>query len=238
MTLDTNSKKVFFSTSLPAHYNASIIESTINGLHFKIDDVEISTKLVGGFNIYNILATYSVALELKQDKSKVLPILSNIDFVSGRFNIVKNSMITAIVDYAHTPDALKKVILSISNFCSTQKNLITVIGCGGDRDRGKRSIMGKVAAENSSLSIFTSDNPRFEDPKLIIDDMCLDLSEKLNNKVERIINREEAIRFAIRNASNESIVLVAGKGHEKFQEINGVKTPFDDLKILKKHLKI
>ena len=143
-----------------------------------------------------------------------------------------------VVDYAHTPDALQKIILTISNFCVVQNDLIIVIGCGGDRDVGKRSIMGKIAAENSYISIFTSDNPRFEDPDSIIDDMCLSLSDDLKNKTYRIIDRCDAIRVSVSKAKKGSIVLIAGKGHENFQESNGKKTPFNDLQKLKEILKV
>ena len=137
-----------------------------------------------------------------------------------------------VVDYAHTPDALKKVILSISNFCTINKDLIIVLGCGGNRDYGKRSIMGKIACENSNSAIFTSDNPRLENPESIINDMFSALSSELKNKVQTILNREEAIRFAVNSASTGSVILVAGKGHEKFQDSRGEKTPFDDFIIL------
>lgn len=177
-------------------------------------------------------------MELGQDKMKVLQYLSTVNAPPGRFDIIRSEQgVIGIVDYAHTPDALKKVILSISNFCSINKDLIVVVGCGGDRDRGKRSVMGKIASENSSLAIFTSDNPRSEDPNSIIEDMCADLSDILKNKVQKITNRQDAIISAVQSASADSIVLVAGKGHEKFQEINNKKIPFDDIQILKKYLK-
>ena len=151
--------------------------------------------------------------------------------------IRSRSGVIGIIDYAHTPDALKKAILSISDFCDIHKNLIIVLGCGGNRDRGKRCIMGKIAAQNSLISIFTSDNPRSENPDSIIHDMCEDLSNELKNKVHKIINREDAIDAAVRFSSNKSIILIAGKGHEQFQEINGKKIPFNDFKTLKKLLK-
>ena len=238
MTLDTVSRKVLYSFKKQAHYNASLIESNINGLSIIIDDVEISTKLTGAFNAYNLLVTYVVAKELKQDKIKILKLLSDLSFVPGRFNILKSqSNITGIIDYAHTPDALKQVLQSISSLCSLKKELIIVLGCGGNRDKGKRSIMGRIAAENSQLSIFTSDNPRWENPDSIIDDMCSGLSKSMCNNIKRITNREEAISVAVNQASSGYIVLVCGKGHEKFQELNGVKSPFDDFLILQKFLK-
>ncbi len=238
MLIDTNSKKIFFSLKKTSNYHATVIENNIDGLALELEKMELSTKLIGKFNAYNLLAAYSVAIELNQDKMSVLNLLSNLESPAGRFNIIKSkSGIIGIVDYAHTPDALKKIIVSISNFCTINKNLIIVVGCGGDRDQGKRSIMGKIASEHASLAIFTSDNPRFENPESIINDMSSDLSDTLCKKVHKIINREEAICFAVNNASKESIILVAGKGHEKFQEISGEKTPFDDFKILEKLLK-
>ena len=238
MLMDTESKKVFYSIKKKAHYQASIVEDTINGLTMSIDDIQVSSELIGQFNAYNLLTAYSIATELGQDKIKILEYLSSVQAPPGRFNIIRSEKgVIGIVDYAHTPDALKKVVLSISNFCTINKDLIIVVGCGGDRDRGKRSIIGKIASENSSLAIFTSDNPRSEDPNSIIEDMCADLSGILKNNVRKIINREEAIISAIQSASVDSIVLIAGKGHEKFQEINNEKIPFDDVQILKKILK-
>ena len=238
MLMNTDSKKVFYSIKQKAHYKASIIEDNIAGLTIMIDDIQFSTQLIGAFNAYNLLTAYSVAMELGQDKMKVLQYLSTVNAPPGRFDIIRSEQgVIGIVDYAHTPDALKKVILSISNFCSINKDLIVVVGCGGDRDRGKRSVMGKIASENSSLAIFTSDNPRSEDPNSIIEDMCADLSDILKNKVQKITNRQDAIISAVQSASADSIVLVAGKGHEKFQEINNKKIPFDDIQILKKYLK-
>jgi UDP-N-acetylmuramoyl-L-alanyl-D-glutamate--2,6-diaminopimelate ligase len=238
MLMNTESKKVFYSIKNKSHYEASIVEDTIAGLTMSIDDIQVSSELIGEFNAYNILTTYSVARELGQDKIKILQYLSTIQAPPGRFNIIRlKKGLIAIVDYAHTPDALKKVILSISNFCSINKDLIIVVGCGGDRDRGKRSIMGQIASENSSLAIFTSDNPRSEDPNSIIDDMCAELSDTLKKKVRKILNREEAIISAVQSASAGSIILIAGKGHEKFQEINNEKMPFDDIQILKNILK-
>tara|TARA_Y100001968_G_scaffold148681_1_gene135977 strand:- start:309 stop:1763 length:1455 start_codon:yes stop_codon:yes gene_type:complete len=238
MLMDTESKKVFYSIKNKAHYQASILEDTITGLTMSIDDIQVSSELIGQFNAYNLLTAYSIARELGQDKIKILEYLSSVQAPPGRFNIIRSEKgVIGIVDYAHTPDALKKVVLSISNFCTINKDLIIVVGCGGDRDRGKRSIIGKIASENSSLAIFTSDNPRSEDPNSIIEDMCADLSDILKNNVRKIINREEAIISAIQSASLGSIVLIAGKGHEKFQEINNQKIPFDDVQILKKILK-
>ena len=236
--LDTKSKIFFYGINSNAHYRASIIESNLLGLSLEIDQHNIATRLTGDFNAYNLLAVYSVALQLGQDRMKVLKLLSSISPVPGRFNIIRSLKysVVGIVDYAHTPDALQKVISSISNFCNPTQDLIIVLGCGGNRDKGKRPIMGKIAFQSSSQIIFTSDNPRFEDPQSIIEDMCVDLPKDTHSKVHKIQNREEAICFAFNQANTESVVLVAGKGHEKFQEIGGDKNPFDDAEIIKKIL--
>ncbi len=232
--LDTKSKKIFYAINSNAHYNASIIESNLLGLSLEIGKQTIATRLIGDFNAHNILAVYAVARQLGQDNVKVLKLLSSISPVPGRFNIIRSpkSNVVGIVDYAHTPDALRKVILSISNFCNPTQDLIIVLGCGGNRDKGKRPIMGKIAFQSSSQIIFTSDNPRFEDPTSIIDDMCLELPKETGNKIHKIQNREEAICFAFNQVNRESVVLVAGKGHEKFQEIGNNKKPFDDAQII------
>ena len=202
-------------------------------MSLEIDGFEISTRLIGDFNAYNILAAYSVALELNQSSKKVAFALSLIKPAPGRLNVLRSKNgLTAIVDYAHSPDALKKIISSISNFCITKNHLITVVGCGGNRDIGKRSIMGKIVAESSYLTIFTSDNPRFENPNSIIKDMMSDLSMDAKKKVYKIVDRCDAISFAVSKANKECIILIVGKGHEKTQEINGIKKPFDDLQII------
>ena len=237
--MDTKSKKIFYGLNNSPHYKGHILESTTDGLTVSIDKYEISTQLVGDFNIYNLLVAYSVATQFVDNKGHVASLLSNISPVPGRFNTVKTSTnILGIVDYAHTPDALKKAILSISNFCTTRMDLIVVVGCGGDRDRGKRAEMGQIAVQNSRWSIFTSDNPRFEDPTQIIADMCQGVSKDFRQRVKKIINREDAIKKAVELACMGSIILVSGKGHEKFQESGGVKRPFDDMEVLKKYLKI
>ena len=254
---DMSAKYQEYGLGVSNWYHASSIESTINGLslslgvpNFQLPDheadylfdkynISIATSLVGDFNAYNLLAAYSVACEFGVEKSLIKRGLNGIQAVPGRFNVLKGKDgVVGIVDYAHTPDALSKVISSIGKFCDVEKDLIIVVGCGGNRDAGKRSIMAKIAAENSSLSIFTSDNPRFENPESILDDMCADLESTLARKIKRITNREDAIRTAVESASKGEIVLIAGKGHENYQEIRSVRHPFDDFKILKKILKI
>ncbi|MBJ04813.1 MAG: UDP-N-acetylmuramoyl-L-alanyl-D-glutamate--2,6-diaminopimelate ligase [Flavobacteriales bacterium] len=236
---NTLSKKIYYSLEQSADYYAKILQSDLNGLLMKIDDHELSTNLIGDFNAYNILAAYAVACELNQQSNLVIRALSLAKSAPGRFNTLRtNSGLTAIIDYAHSPDALIQIISSISKFCTTKKNLITVIGCGGNRDKGKRSIMGKIVSQYSYKSIFTSDNPRFENPDSIINDMMSDLNDEIKENVHTITNRYDAISFAVKQAKKKSIILVVGKGHEKTQEINGVKTPFDDFKIVSKLLKI
>ena len=226
-------------------YTGTILQNNIDGLTLKFDEldelesVEMNTNLVGNFNAYNLLAAYAVWVELGFSKERFKVLVSSMGQVPGRFNLLRSKDgIIGVVDYAHTPDALSKVINSIGKFCDVKKDLIIVIGCGGNRDVGKRSIMGKIAAESSRLSIFTSDNPRFENPESILDDMCSDLGSMLDKKIKRITNREDAIRIAVESASKGQIILVAGKGHEKYQEIKGTYFPFDDFHTLKKILKI
>tara|TARA_S200000501_G_scaffold378233_1_gene439861 strand:+ start:1166 stop:2623 length:1458 start_codon:yes stop_codon:yes gene_type:complete len=238
MVLESKSKKVFYSLHKKSHYNATLLDSDSTGLVISIDGNEICTSLAGDFNAYNLLAAFSVAMELGENKSQVLRLLSTLLPVPGRFNTINSEYgIFGIIDYAHTPEALSQVISSISNFGNTKQNLIIVIGCGGNRDRGKRPEMAKIASEHSKLIILTSDNPRFEKPKSIIADMLDGIKDDNQNKVKTIIDREEAIKFAVKSSVKGSIILVAGKGHEKYQDINGQKLPFDDYLVLKKFLK-
>tara|TARA_Y100001968_G_scaffold328598_1_gene376095 strand:+ start:878 stop:2332 length:1455 start_codon:yes stop_codon:yes gene_type:complete len=235
MLMDTKSKKILYGIQSNTHYKASVLESSFSGLSLNIENKSVNTMLIGDFNAYNLLAVYAVAHQLGQDKNSIIHALSMIQPVAGRFNIIKSeSGVIGLVDYAHTPDALQKVVLSIANFCNPVKDLIIVLGCGGNRDQGKRSIMGQIAFKNSIKTIFTSDNPRNEDPMSIINDMCLALPDRDHEKVHKMINRKEAIKFACGYASKGQVVLVAGKGHEQFQEINGEKQPFDDFQILSK----
>ena len=237
--MDTQSKKLLYGIRNRAHHNTVIVENTIDGLTLEFDGVEITTKLAGNFNAYNLLAAYTVALHFNQEKKLIQKHLSSIQQIPGRFNLLRSKGgVIGIIDYAHTPDALQKVIASISSFCNIKNDLIVVIGCGGNRDQGKRSLMGKIAYEESNMSIFTSDNPRYEDPNKIINDMLKDVSDEDKKDIQLIPNREDAICLAVKYASKGSVILLAGKGHEKFQDINGVKTPFNDFKILKKLLKI
>ena len=195
------------------------------------------TKLIGGFNVYNLLSIYAVAVLLEQDKLNTLTAISNLNAVEGRFQYIKSQdNISGIVDYAHTPDALKNVLGTISEIRTNNETVITVVGCGGDRDKAKRPLMAQIACEYSNKVILTSDNPRSENPEQIINDMKAGVEPQHYKKVLSITNREEAIKTACMLAESNDIILVAGKGHEKYQEINGEKFPFDDLEILKKNL--
>jgi len=217
-----------------SNFSCKILESDFSGMLLNIDGNEVWTKLIGQFNAYNLLAIYSSAILLNQDKIKILTEISKLTSVDGRFQFLKSdSGIIGIVDYAHTPDALKNVLNTINDIRTRNEKLITLIGCGGDRDKDKRPIMAKIACELSDKIILTSDNPRSENPEQIIKDMRVGVDAIHFKKVLAITNREEAIKTACAIAEKGDIILVAGKGHEKYQEINGEKHPFDDLKILK-----
>ena len=202
-----------------------------------MDNVELWSKLIGSFNAYNLLAVYSTAILLGQDKMNVLMTISTLDSVEGRFEYVRSdSGITGIVDYAHSPDALKNVLSTIKDIRSGNEQVITVVGCGGDRDSAKRPIMSKIACDLSDRVILTSDNPRSEDPESILKQMQNGIEKQNTKKTLSIVDRREAIRTAVALARPGDIVLVAGKGHEKYQEVNGVKYPFDDMGVLKENL--
>ena len=200
-----------------------------------IDNSEIWTKLIGKFNASNILAIYSVGRIYNQDKINLLTGISNLESVVGRLqSFLSINKVTVIIDYAHTPDAIENVISTINNIKKSNQNLITVIGCGGDRDKDKRAIMGKISTDLSSRVIFTSDNPRSEDPQSIIDDMVQGVSNFNNDKVLIEVERKKAIKQAKENSVKGDIVLIAGKGHEDYQELrNNKRVYFDDYKIAK-----
>jgi UDP-N-acetylmuramoyl-L-alanyl-D-glutamate--2,6-diaminopimelate ligase len=209
------------------------LESSFDGMLLKINSSEVWSKLVGRFNAYNILAVYSTASILGVPEDELLMSISNLQAVDGRFQFYKKSKITAIVDYAHTPDALENILNSINEIKSIDNNLITVVGCGGNRDKSKRPLMGDIATSLSSKVIFTSDNPRNEDPELIIEEMTRGVKPFHSNKSISITNRKEAIKAACQFAKSNDIILIAGKGHETYQEIKGVKSDFDDFDIVK-----
>ncbi|GAB4266299.1 MAG: UDP-N-acetylmuramoyl-L-alanyl-D-glutamate--2,6-diaminopimelate ligase [Saprospiraceae bacterium] len=223
----------------PADFKARILDNSLEGLLLDLDGVELHARLIGAFNAYNLLTAYAVAMLLGQEKEEVLPVLSNLRGAEGRFETVKNpeTGVLGIVDYAHTPDALEKVLSTIHQLNRGKGKVITVVGAGGDRDRSKRPLMAKVAANYSDTVILTSDNPRSEEPEAIIEEMKAGLPP-VAKTVLSIVNRREAIKTAAALAGKGDIILVAGKGHEKYQEIKGVKTPFDDVRELTEALGI
>ncbi|MCK4408398.1 MAG: UDP-N-acetylmuramoyl-L-alanyl-D-glutamate--2,6-diaminopimelate ligase, partial [Bacteroidales bacterium] len=218
-------------------FKCKIIENQIEGLQLNIDGEDVWFRIIGNFNAYNLLAVYATAILLGEEKSKVLTALSSLKTVEGRFEYIKTqNNIIAIIDYAHTPDALKNILDAISAIRTKNEQLITVVGAGGDRDKKKRSLIGKVAAEKSDKVILTSDNPRSEDPEQIIEEIKNGVDPVNYKKVISITNRKEAIKTACVLARAGDIILVAGKGHEKYQEIKGIKYPFNDKQILKEYL--
>ena len=238
MLQNTKAHKVSYAIKSPADHKCRIIENHLNGLLLNIDNKEVWVKLIGTFNAYNVLAVYSVAVLLKQDPINILTALSTLNSVEGRFQYLKSeSGIIGIVDYAHTPDALKNVLETIKGIRTGNEQVITLAGCGGDRDAAKRPIMAQIACQFSNKVILTSDNPRSEDPEEILNQMQKGIDPVEAKKTLRITDRKEAIRTACSLAKQGDIILVAGKGHEKYQEIKGVKHPFDDFEILKETLK-
>ncbi len=222
-----------------ADYKAKVIENHFNGIQLFIDGTELYTQLVGGFNAYNMLAVYAVSMELEMDKLEVLTALSQLKSVDGRFQHTRTeNNVTAIVDYAHTPDALKNVLKTIKDIRTGNEQVITVVGCGGDRDKSKRPVMATIAASYSDRVILTSDNPRSEDPEQIIADMQEGIEALHFKKTFSITNRKEAIKMACSVANKGDIILIAGKGHEKYQEVKGERFPFDDFEIVNQTLKM
>ncbi len=237
MIQNTKAAKYSYSLQTMADFKCRIIENELHGLFLNIDGVETSTKLVGSFNAYNILAVYAAAILLGEDKIEVLKQLSNLNAAEGRFEYIKSkNNITAIVDYAHTPDALLNVLKTIEAIRTKNEQLITVVGAGGNRDAQKRPIMAKIASEMSDMLILTSDNPRDENPEDILQQMQVGVDISMKRKVLTILNRKEAIKTACAMAKSGDIILVAGKGHEKYQEIKGIKHHFDDKEILTEFL--
>jgi UDP-N-acetylmuramoyl-L-alanyl-D-glutamate--2,6-diaminopimelate ligase len=234
MLQNTNARKYLYSLKTMADFKGKIIEDSLLGLELMIDDVEVHFRLIGTFNAYNLLAVYGAAVCLGEDKANVLRVLSNTTGAEGRFDFIvsPNEKIVGIIDYAHTPDALLNVLATIKNLRQSQENIITVVGCGGNRDRTKRPEMAEVACEYSDKIIFTSDNPRDEDPEEIIKEMQKGVPITARKKCLSITDRKEAIKTAVSLAQKEDIILVAGKGHEKYQETKGVKKHFDDKEVL------
>ncbi len=239
MLQNTKAKKHTYGLKKMADYKAKIITNSIEGLEMEIGDRNVWFKLIGDFNAYNLLTVYGAACLLGEDPEMVLMKLSALTGAPGRFELVMpGSRFTAIVDYAHTPDALKNVLETIEHFRTGQEQVISVVGCGGDRDRTKRALMAAVACKYSTKIIFTSDNPRSEDPMQIIREMQTGVGPSEAKKTLVMVDREEAIKTACMLAKEKDIILVAGKGHENYQEIKGVKHPFDDKEVLSRMLKM
>ncbi len=234
MLQNTAAKKYFYSLKTLADFKGKILENGLTGLHMTINDLEVYFKLIGEFNAYNLLAVYGVAVCLGEDKNQVLQILSTLTGAEGRFDYVisEHENVVGIIDYAHTPDALLNVLVTIKNLKKGDKKIITVVGCGGNRDQTKRPIMAAVACQYSDKVILTSDNPRYEDPAEILKQMEAGVNVVSRKKSITISDRREAIKTAVSLSEKEDIVLVAGKGHEKYQEVNGVKYEFDDKQVL------
>lgn len=235
MLQNTKARKLGYSNRAMADYRCKVMESHFDGMLLNLDDQEIWTRFVGLFNASNLLAVYATAIELGQDKDEVLAIMSNLQPVQGRFETIRSlDGKYAIVDYAHTPDALKNVLVAISEIRTRNEQVITVVGAGGDRDKTKRPEMAKEALRASDKVILTSDNPRTEDPEAIIKDMETGVEGQYKNRVVSITSRRDAIKTAALLAQPGDIILIAGKGHEDYQEVNGVKHHFDDREEIKK----
>ncbi len=234
MLQNTNAQKITYSTHSMADFRCKVLENHFDGMLLNLDDREIWTRFVGNFNAANLLAVYSTALQLGQNKDEILPIISNLKPVKGRFEILQSiDGKFAIVDYAHTPDALKNVLGAIAEIRTRNEQVITVVGAGGDRDKTKRPEMAMEAVQGSDKVILTSDNPRTENPVQIIKDMEAGVARQFKNKVVSIENRFEAIKTATLIARSGDIILVAGKGHENYQDIKGVKHHFNDKEVIK-----
>jgi UDP-N-acetylmuramoyl-L-alanyl-D-glutamate--2,6-diaminopimelate ligase len=233
MLQNTKAKKLSYALKSTANYKGKILENALTGLVMLVNEVEVHFRLIGEFNAYNLLAVYGAAVNLGIESNVALTNLSMLAGAEGRFDyIISSKQVIGIIDYAHTPDALENVLATIKKLRKGYEQVITVVGCGGDRDKTKRPIMAQTACDLSDKVILTSDNPRTEDPAQIIADMEAGLNTAAKRKYISIIDRKEAIKAAVEFAKPEDIVLVAGKGHEKYQDINGVKHPFDDKAIL------
>ena len=235
----TKAKKMTYSLKSFSDYKCKVLENQFQGMLLQINKIDVWVKLVGKFNAYNMLAVYAVVKQFDFSEEDILKALSLLNSVNGRFEFIRNKeAVTGIVDYAHTDDALKNVIEVINEIKKDNEDLITIIGCGGDRDKSKRSLMAKIACDLSSQVIITTDNPRSEHPDDIIKDMISKLNFIQKKKVLIITDRKQAIMTAGKLANKNDVILVAGKGHEKFQEIKGKKIPFNDMEELKKSINI
>ncbi|MEO5948022.1 MAG: UDP-N-acetylmuramoyl-L-alanyl-D-glutamate--2,6-diaminopimelate ligase [Chitinophagaceae bacterium] len=240
MLQNTNAKKYYYSLKTVAEFKGKILDNNLSGLMMTVNEVEVHFRLIGEFNAYNLLAVYGAAICLGEDKQVVLTALSMLTGAEGRFDysVSPKEKVIAIVDYAHTPDALLNVLATIKKLKKGFEQVITVVGCGGDRDKTKRPVMAEAACEHSDRVIFTSDNPRSEDPAQIIKDMEDGLAVSYKRKYISIVDRKEAIKTAISLAKPEDIILIAGKGHEKYQEIKGVRNHFDDKEIVREMFEV
>lgn len=238
MVQNTKANVYRYSLHRLTDFKAKILANSLLGLHLDINGQDFHGRLIGEFNAYNLLAVYAAAVLLGQNKDEALVALSNVNTAEGRFDYIfdQKRQILGIVDYAHTPDALEKVLETIRQLRQANSKVITVVGCGGDRDKTKRPEMAKIACNLSEQVILTSDNPRTEQPEAILADMEAGVPKDAASKVLTIVDRKQAIRTACKLAQSGDIILIAGKGHEKYQEIQGVKHPFDDKKILKNEL--
>ena len=238
MIQNTESNIKTFSLKKLADFNLKLIENNIEGLVVKLDGKLVHTQIPGKFNAYNLIAVYAVCDILGLDNLKSIELLSKLRPVEGRFQIISNNGVTGIIDFAHTPDAIDKVLKSVKDYIKKDGIIITVLGCGGGKDKEKRFKMGNISSELSDISIFTSDNPRDEDPNQIIEDMIKGVDIKKRNKVKVVSDRKEAIKDAVSLSKPNDILLVLGKGHENYQIIGNSKVEFSDSKVLKKFLKI
>ncbi|WP_343748412.1 UDP-N-acetylmuramoyl-L-alanyl-D-glutamate--2,6-diaminopimelate ligase [Fluviicola sp.] len=239
MVQNTKAKISTFGLKTHSDFKVKVLENSFNGLLLTVNGIELWTRLIGDFNAYNIATVYGISQLLGSDSTEVLTVLSRLESVDGRFQFTKSEAdITAIVDYAHTPDALENVLKTIENIRTRNEQVITVVGCGGDRDALKRPEMARIACELSDKVILTSDNPRTEDPAEILKQMEAGVGAHQTMKVLSILDRDQAIKTAVSLAQPKDIILIAGKGHEKYQEINGVKHPFDDFDVVKNYFTI
>ncbi|TAH44253.1 MAG: UDP-N-acetylmuramoyl-L-alanyl-D-glutamate--2,6-diaminopimelate ligase [Bacteroidetes bacterium] len=237
MLQNTKARKYSYGLQSMTDYKCKLLENSFTGLLLNIDGHEVHCRLIGSFNAYNLTAAYSTAVLLGEEKMKVLTVLSTLNAVEGRFDFVTSSQkVVGVVDYAHTPDALQNVLRTIQDVSLGKGRVITIVGCGGDRDAAKRPLMAKIACELSDRVILTSDNPRSEDPAVIIQQMEKGVPPAETRKTLSIIDRKEAIKTAVALAQPGDIILVAGKGHEKYQEVKGKRSPFDDKQVLNEML--
>ncbi|QTD39294.1 UDP-N-acetylmuramoyl-L-alanyl-D-glutamate--2,6-diaminopimelate ligase [Polaribacter batillariae] len=235
MLQNTKAKKATYALKTLADFKVKVLEKQLSGTLISVNNTEVWTKLIGVFNIYNLTAIIATATLLGLEKLEILTIISELESVSGRFQyIVSEDGVTAIVDYAHTPDALKNVLETINDIRTGNEKVITVVGCGGDRDKTKRPKMAHIASQLSNQAIFTSDNPRTENPQTILDEMEAGVSPENYKKTITVLDRKQAVKTACKFSETGDIILIAGKGHENYQEINGIRTYFDDLEEIQK----